>query len=385
MFNHNKAHYGYFSVGDLKTFSKTEALELHVKTGHAIQYHFNDEVYSSYDWSVEPAESVQELYFKRARQIREKYDYLILLFSGGADSYNVLMSFVHAGVKVDEIAHYTYMGAEKDKTSFQNREIFETAYPTALKLKETNPLFRDTVIREIDLTEITDAVMKHNLYDFTYYGNALPSPWQAAKSYIREMLPAYKKLCSEKKVAFVHGAEKVNHIRFEKGKFYFNFHEVTSSEVNSRVQEQNRPEENDEFFYSTPDAPLIHIKQCHLIKNFLINAQVPHPWLTSTAPNSFGHVPKWYDNQWQTFWLTTVGLHSIVYPWYDPSLYVERKIQNMIYSDRDRWVFDHPEYSVKYNNYVKSMTERFGSTWLHNPFPGRYHTGHYYSKSYCLS
>ena len=135
IFNSTKSHFGYFSVNNFRTFSRSEALELQHKLGHPVQYHFNDDVYGSIDWSIEPLESIQDLYFQRARQIREKYDYLVLMFSGGADSYNVLMSFVHAGVKLDEIAHLTYYKADKDKKSFMNREIFETAYPTALELK----------------------------------------------------------------------------------------------------------------------------------------------------------------------------------------------------------------------------------------------------------
>ena len=384
IFNSTKSHFGYFSVNNFRTFSRSEALELQHKLGHPVQYHFNDDVYGSIDWSIEPLESIQDLYFQRARQIREKYDYLVLMFSGGADSYNVLMSFVHAGVKLDEIAHLTYYKADKDKKSFMNREIFETAYPTALELKKNNPVFKDTVIREIDLTDLTAEVMSKKLYDFDYYANALCSPWHATRTFIREKLSAYKKMCAERRVVFIHGAEKIHQIQFRKGHFYYAFHECTSETVNARVQHLAREEEHDEFFYCTPDAPLITIKQCHLIKKFLKQAPVPHPWLSRDVPRNQGHISKWHDGAWHTYFLTLEGLHSIVYPWYDPKLYVERKIQNMLYSDRDAWVFRDTALRAKHDGWIHSMMTRFGPDWLQNPAPGVYHAGHLYSRSYCF-
>lgn len=66
-----------------------------------ITYHYNDEWYDQHDWSVEPSESLDELYLKRARQLREKYKTLIFRYSGGADSTNILRTFVDNNIKLD--------------------------------------------------------------------------------------------------------------------------------------------------------------------------------------------------------------------------------------------------------------------------------------------
>ena len=55
------------------------------------------------DWSVEPEGSLADLYTGRARVLRDRFDYLILLYSGGSDSHQMLMAFLSAGIHVDEV------------------------------------------------------------------------------------------------------------------------------------------------------------------------------------------------------------------------------------------------------------------------------------------
>ena len=86
--------FGFYQVGNFKTYSKFDASAVSEKTNQALKWNFNDEAYHSVDWEKEPPESLSELYRKRAQQLREKYDYLVLWFSGGADSTNILDSFL---------------------------------------------------------------------------------------------------------------------------------------------------------------------------------------------------------------------------------------------------------------------------------------------------
>ena len=58
-----------------------------------LQWNFNDEVFEAYDWTKEPEKTLDQLYDARARDIREKYDHVIVSYSGGADSHNMLMAF----------------------------------------------------------------------------------------------------------------------------------------------------------------------------------------------------------------------------------------------------------------------------------------------------
>ena len=64
--------------------------------------------------------SVEAMYRQRALQLRESYDYLILNYSGGADSHNILATFLKNNIKLDHIfvpVSYTHL------TLPTNREV----------------------------------------------------------------------------------------------------------------------------------------------------------------------------------------------------------------------------------------------------------------------
>ena len=243
------------------------------------------------------------------------------------------------------------------------------------------------MIRELDISSLTARLFDQvSIFDFQYFANSTISPWNTTKSVIRELTPDYQELCHCRKVGFVHGMEKPNCIKFNKGKFYFQFTDMFDASVGARTQYLNREWEHDEFFFSTPDSPKITIKQCHLIKNFLINSKVPHPWMSNTEASSFGHVPKWHNNQWQTFWLSRLGVNHIIYPWYNPEWITAPKVTNVIFGDRDRWLFEHSELGKPFNTYVNGMMSKYGARWygptLHSDKPD---VVRFASQAYCLS
>jgi hypothetical protein len=94
---------GYWLVENQKFINKYEALLYATKQNLPVHYKFFDNVWETFDRSQLGKFSLQEVYKQRAQQLRDKYDYLILYFSGGADSYNVLRSFIDNGIKLDEI------------------------------------------------------------------------------------------------------------------------------------------------------------------------------------------------------------------------------------------------------------------------------------------
>ena len=101
MINHKEL--GYYTC-DSKVFSsKIHACIHSTQTKKPLTWHFNDEVFDNYPWHIEPEETIDELYFRRARQLREKYDYICLAFSGGGDSNNILEAFLRQGLFIDEV------------------------------------------------------------------------------------------------------------------------------------------------------------------------------------------------------------------------------------------------------------------------------------------
>jgi hypothetical protein len=124
---------GYYTCGAHAFDTKLKAMMYGHANGLPLQWHFNDEVYNTYDWSKEPELDLDSLYNMRARQIRETYDYVILAYSGGSDSNNVFESFSRQGLLVDEIftswsldvteKYLDYSGSEK--SSWNTNAEFE--------------------------------------------------------------------------------------------------------------------------------------------------------------------------------------------------------------------------------------------------------------------
>ena len=81
-------------------------------------YVFDDE-FKKHDWTKEPEASWYDLLSKRAHQLREKYDVLILAFSGGTDSITIYNTFRKNNIFIDEI---TIAYQEKEATDIFPKE-----------------------------------------------------------------------------------------------------------------------------------------------------------------------------------------------------------------------------------------------------------------------
>lgn len=266
--DHSKDRFGYYQVGDFKTYSKVEAIELHRTTGIHPHWNFNELAFSAYDWTVEPVESLEELYARRAQGIREKYDHVVIFYSGGADSDNIVNTFIKNNIKIDEIATYTYHSADSDPGSFFNSELSKVAYPQIQQWQDNGVEFKH---RNIDLSQVTLQINLDNHYSTNraYYSNHAFGNNNLARSYIRESTPEYQTLVeSGKKVVFVWGTDKPR-IYKDNNRFCIKFLDVVDGAISNRTQILNREWEHDELFYWSPEAVDIVCKQGHILKRFI--------------------------------------------------------------------------------------------------------------------
>jgi hypothetical protein len=101
-----KKYRGFYTVGGLMFLSKSAAYYYSLQTQQPITWYFHnhiwDKFYSTKKDNLGHA-NLDLLYKKRAQQLRDSYDYLILHYSGGADSHNVLQTFISAGIHIDEV------------------------------------------------------------------------------------------------------------------------------------------------------------------------------------------------------------------------------------------------------------------------------------------
>lgn len=93
----------YYSVNGKKFFNPYLAWYENFKTKAPIVFHLKDLEYSTIDWTQEPVESFEVLMDRHAKNLRNKYERLILFWSGGTDSHTVLNVFSRNRIRIDEI------------------------------------------------------------------------------------------------------------------------------------------------------------------------------------------------------------------------------------------------------------------------------------------
>lgn len=361
----SKDKFGFYQVGDFKSYSKVEAIEAarRINKINKVHWNFNDLEFSNYNWKIEPTESIKQLYQRRARQIRERYDYIVLWWSGGADSYTMLKAFVDEGLFVDELATFHNHTGDGNWDSYLNSEVKQVAIPVAEKMLENSPNTKFRLVDHInyqpDLYNIDD-----NKFDFLYKANAVFSPNQLARRYIREKEKDYLDLFAQgKKVCFIWGMDKPRIYQID-GKYAVRFVDIVDNSVNPVTQTLNRPWENDEFFYWSPDACDLLSKQGHVIMNYLKNVpqhDIDAGWLT-TKYNVLGSTLI----NGKMYYLTNNGVHRLIYPDWDTNTYSSGKHDLLLmWSPRDEWFLkdEHSEHRRIYTNGLEKLKQIVGPEW----------------------
>lgn len=330
--------FGYYTVGKLKMYSQIEAVEVSSKLNLPIKWHFNDEVYSSFDWSVEPTESLTELYKKRCEQLREKYDYLALYYSGGADSDNILNHFIENNIKLDEVISMTDYQGTQDRMSQFNAEIFEVAIPKVKEAQKKQPHLKHTIIDTTDF--VLDSYKSLNL-DQIYNQNFSFAPFTLVRGKVKYSQQHWKEMFSVgKKVGFIYGVEKPRLSVDDNFNFNYFFTCATiAAATTPELQRENNPFDFTELFYWSPDFPKIPIKQAHVVKNFV----------KSHGLNKFKRYPRVINEVIRQLppgtnfsllhngdFLLNDELNRLIYPyWYN--IPYQYKAINLILYEKDIW------------------------------------------------
>lgn len=336
---------GYYLVGWKKFYNKTLALIENKKTGYELKWIFNDDIYGKIDWTIPIEESLLSLYKKRAQQLRDNYHYLMLYFSGGADSVNILRSFVDNGIFLDEIVMQL---PEPVRQSFDPTDTTEgnfyaeleySAVPYLNKIK--NKLDPRTKIRYQDFAKPGLELLKKD-----YWFQTLPLCTnitlsgvfrQVAQNSDRNILDINEK---GKSVAQILGIDKP--LVYFDGNSYFGCFMDTStyhyvSPIDFNESELSQVDYHTEFFYWTPNMPEIVIKQAQLIKQ---RCEIDS-WTKKMISEIFiRHISEYRPL-----------LHPIIYPSDVTVEFQTEKPSTKIKRDMDRWFWDTaPEYAK--NNYL---------------------------------
>ena len=370
---HSNSHlnkHGFFEVGGSKFYSKLDAIQHSVQTGTTVEWNFNNEVYQSLDWTVEPAESIRELYAQRARALREQYDYLVCMFSGGSDSTTVLQTFIDNGIPVDEIfMNYWPKGCADN---FMNHEITNAAVPF---LEKNLPKSWNCRVRLYDYTDFVLECLEdpdHRQRSYREVNNvhnlSMISMWKD----LQYRFPEYMSLHDQgKSIAFIWGEAKP-HIDYDmiSQKHFFFFEDHYAHAPQPRDQEANDLRCNHEQFYNDPEHASIKVKQAHLLLRTL--KQVAHrrdifvskQQVTEgiyTGPRGFkikdsrGCLAHTYYNN-EHFTLDRNAFNCSIYPSWNFLTYHEDKQAGRLIHPAHAWIGDRAPAAAKdwFTGYIKT-------------------------------
>ena len=347
---------GVYRVGDLKFYSKLEAIEMHTKTGIYPQWDFNEAVFSSYNWTVEPEETILELYKQRAQQLRDQYDYIALFWSGGADSETVRRAFNDNDIKLDEIVTYSNYEATNDKTDLMNSELFFRTIPQATKLQQDYPYMK---FRILDLSDLylTNFDNNDTKFDWFYNMNMMFTPNHVVRDGIGLKVKEWADMINKgKKFCLLWGIDKPR-VFHDNNKFSFKFLDMV--DLGPKVKSMAGLEPyTDELFFWTPDKPEIAIKQGHMIKNYLNANLTTSPFISKKSSQL-----AYKTVNGVKYWLNNHGVHTVVYPQWDITTFDAGKPPSTVFSPRDNWFFNLEE-----SNYAKKMWS-MGVEYLHKRTP----------------
>lgn len=333
---------GYWQVNDRYFFDKRECLKYasNIKN-YNVSFHFFDDIYQSIDWSTESEKSLDQLYLDRAIQLREKYDYLIIQFSGGSDSMNILDTFLNNNIRVDEIVtHYPVSAIEKlyhtfDKNNYTNKNlIFEYKTSAEPKLKKVAQSHPNIKISVLDYTDRAIEMCVNNLMYTTPLSGINNSPSLAGHNMLGELMK--KRSDSKGKVAAISGVDKPRMGFNPRSKIIGTwFDDISTPWNNYSGNPFNGFKPKIEYFYYTLDMIDIWKKQCLIMKRLMdpIVRSDPRPDFYNQI-----HYQSFKGNE--VFRIHHNHFKKVLYSVWDTSIYQAGKPSGYWYAEAAQWFFD---------------------------------------------
>lgn len=284
-----------------------------------MEFRLGNHVYEKIDWTQKVEYDISTLYKMRAQQLRDMYKYLMISFSGGSDSTQMLYSFINNNIFIDEILMVNYEQlAEKvsmeeyvkDKELQQLLEYRLAAKPVIEYVKKVSPKTKITVIdtSSFVVDQFTDVSKHHVIFGKDKdIKNASPRLYVARPqvySYYTN-LHIIENCKLDKSTCLVRGFEKPIMLINELNEVITLFSDITM--VSRRTDLFSL-----EDFYWSPHAPFITVKQSQLIKNEL-----------QTNKEFY---EKFYSSKQK------IQSHTDVFT-YSPAYMIQRELSRIIYPD----------------------------------------------------
>jgi hypothetical protein len=362
---------GLYNVDGTFYRNKTEAFIEASKKSTNVSWWFFDDVWDNFSKTklhTLGAVPLDDLYKARAQQLRDSYDYLVLNYSGGADSHNILMTFINNNIKLDEVfVKWSYKVESKIYTPDPYNKDAENIF------SEWDYAIKPT----LDWLAIHHPEIKINIGELftedpeqTYGGETFNNLWHWTGWIeilrMRTISDSLYKLADKGlKVAQIYGIDKPN-ISFKDNKCYLFFTDLsTSSSPDGLVSSWKTPIKT-EAFYWTPDMPEIAFNQAHACMKYfgkdkaLMEIIEPGVWRAAkyTLANDDSAEAR-------AMKLAAIKIHNyyditkrIIYTTWDNNTFQVNKPEIFSYAGRSR--------DKKFFEYKDTELSRYFDTWDHH-------------------
>ena len=207
--------------------------------------------FDKYDWKVEPSKSWEELTLDRMLKIRDTFSKICLLYSAGSDSHYILTLCLKYNIKIDEICTI-YSGLKSFPNDWLNWDMDNVGIPF-VKNHASHIPYNIHIID--DWNKYTDT----NVFSFEGLFKDVGVICTAVSTAYPVVVEEYRK----KGFICIHGSTEPNIYYDKDNDKYF----AEMYDTDNFLDRNTLP--NTVAFFSDPSYPEIHIKQCHLVKNYL--------------------------------------------------------------------------------------------------------------------
>jgi hypothetical protein len=351
-YDNNLRDYGFYEVGANRYHNKIQAILDSQLLGKPVRWNYLDQEFDQHDWTQEPTESLPELYAQRAQQLREDYDYLILHFSGGSDSTQIMETFINNNIHLDEVL----IRGSFDQASRNASGVLSAQDNYAECLSQAVPLaqwVKDNHMPHLRITLSETSRLIHDYFDRTpgwiEHAVCALTPHFHTKGTPESMAPHYRDLTERGlRVAHIYGADKPHLLR-RKNIFYTQWKDSHVMSFNTIRDIDSPNPQYIECFYWGTHAIKLQIKQLHVVKNYVKANNVPDIMFDPKKATAHGIDPQIAGRQTDNF------IARLVYHRTLPLLAEHLKpISKTVIRDMDAW-FAKDLHSQAFENYKRGV------------------------------
>ena len=219
---------------------------------------WDNKLIDCYDWKVEPKESYTALLKERALQIREKYSYITMLFSGGYDAYTMIKVFYDNNIHIDRVTLATTYNGHRSNSLWDEPSNQEWKNLTIPLMKHFEKLMPKTVFEYRSTNNVTFLDNFEKFFEVSGIHPYIKWPMFSDEEYSHDNL----------KNIYLYGDLDPD-FSYRDGKFFFTIWDSSNIDLYSNSL-------TGVSFFTHPDFPKLHAKQCHMLKNYFVNHGLLH-------------------------------------------------------------------------------------------------------------